>query len=149
MALMITVSLMPLLEINSVYAMLDTPGTCSQNIYIDQITHFRIDGPGGKHYFPLQSKTSVEFQAPAFSKGYNITMILKIAPKNNNSNTQQGATWYSDLALGFGGGHCVNNVKHNSSVVIHRDNVYLGQAHSGLNEKVDFYTWILLFLKTH
>jgi hypothetical protein len=88
----------------------------------------------------LQSKTPAKFQAAAFSKGYDITMILKIAPKNNNSNTQEGATCYSDSALGFGGGHRIMSVKHNSSVVIHRDNVYMGLAHPGLNEKVNFYT---------
>ena len=129
-------SLTPLAQFENVYAMGDNPSTC-KNLYDSNILFMQVK-EGNNYYYPQWER--VQFNSN-IGQGYDVTMIIHAGNINKDGNRNIGSIWYSDNSLGYGNGHCVNNIRHDSYIMITIHHIVMGQAHQGLKQNVYLYTW--------
>ena len=138
MALVTVLASLPLMQFTFInaYAMGDNPSTCKK-LYDSSIVFMQIK-EGNNYYYPQWEQ--VQFTSKV-GQGYDVMMIIHASSINKDGNSDIGSIWYSDNSLGFGNGHCINNVRHDSFLTITIHHIVMGQAHHGLKQNVYWDTW--------
>jgi hypothetical protein len=138
MALVTVLASLPLVQFTFInaYAMGDNPSTCKK-LYDSRIVFMQIK-EGNNYYYPQWEQAQFTSKV---GQGYDVMMIIHASSINKDGNSDIGSIWYSDNSLGFGNGHCISNVRHDSFITITVHHIVMGQAHHGLKQNVYWDTW--------